>query len=134
MPRLRRHHTPRGLARRLPLHIEAHTPCTPIRPLVLARFLHEHTDDRFTSTLISGLTHGFHIGYSGPRSPLYAKNLRSTLEHADVVDEALSKEMAEHRLSGPYSHAPYPNLRTSGLGVVPKKDGSCMPLICPRGQ
>ena len=26
-------------------------------------------------------------------------------------------------MAGPYTRPPYPNLRRSGLGVVPKKDG-----------
>ncbi len=97
---------------------------TPLRPQVFARFLLHHPDYTFVSRLIQSLTHGFNIGYFGPHTPVTAKNLPSALEHADIVDEALRKELAENRMAGPYSSAPYTNIRCSGLGVVPKKDGT----------
>ena len=40
-----------------------------------------------------------------------------------IITESLAKECAAGRMAGPYSHPPLPNLRCSGLGVVPKKDG-----------
>ena len=66
------------------------------------------------------MTDRFHIGYYLPQ---IAPNLRSTSEHPHVVDEALSKKLAENRIAGPYPVPPYPNLRIF-FGVVPKKDGS----------
>ena len=41
-----------------------------------------------------------------------------------MIDEALQKEVANNRTAGPYKTLPFDNLRCSGLGVVPKKDGS----------
>ena len=55
---------------------------------------------------------------------MVATNLRSTSDHTEVIDEALQKELASNRMAGPYTNPPYPNLRCSGVGVVPKKDGS----------
>ena len=45
--------------------------------------------------------------------------------HVEVIDEALRKELASNRMAGPYlPPPPYPTLRCSGLGAIPKKDGS----------
>ena len=107
-----------------PPPITSHAPHTPLRPQVFARFLSSHPDEAFVSELIHSLTHGFSIGYTGPRTPLTAPNLRSASEHPHIVDKALQKEVAELRMAGPYPNPPYTNLRCSGLGVVPKKDGT----------
>lgn len=104
-----------------PPPITSHAPRTPLRPQIFARFL---SNKAFVSELTQSLTYGFSIGYTGPRTPLTTPNLRSALEHPQVVDEALHKEVAEQRMAGPYTTPPYPNLRCSGLGVVPKKDGT----------
>ena len=109
--------------------IHAHTIHTPLRPHLFARFLNTHPEKALVSKLLLSLRFGFRIGYNGPYSPLTAPNLRSALEHPDVVDEdvvdeALRKEVAENRIPDPYPYHPYQNLRCSGLGVVPKSDGS----------
>ncbi len=74
------------------------------------RFLLHHPDNTIVSRLIQSLTHGFNIGYFGPHTPTIAKNLPSALEHADIVDEALRKELAENCMAGPYSSAPHTNI------------------------
>ena len=107
-----------------PPPITSHAPHTPLRPQVFAQFLSSHPDEAFVSEPIHSLTHGFSIGYTGPRTPLTAPNLRSASEHPHIVDKALQKEVAELRMAGPYPNPPYTNLRCSGLGVVPKKDGT----------
>ncbi len=112
----------------LPRHADAlsiahHAPHTPLRPQVFARFLTSHPDSSFVSKLVNSLTHGFNIGYEGPHTHLTAPNLASASQHAKVVNDALSKEVAENRMAGPYPTPPYSNLRCSGVGVVPKKDG-----------
>lgn len=103
--------------------INSQTTCTPLRPQVFARFLASHPNEAFVSRLIHSLTNGFDIGYVGPHTQLTAPNLPSAYQYPSVVDEALQKEIAEHRLAGPYSAPPFNNLHCSGIGVVPKKDG-----------
>ena len=75
------------------------------------------------SELLANLTHGCNIGYEGPQFPLTAPHLPTALSHPHVIDKALREECVAGRMAGPYSHPPLPNLRCSGLGVVPKKDG-----------
>ena len=106
-----------------PPPITSHAPHTPLRPQILARFLTSHPDANFVSELINSLTNGFCIGYQGPHTHLTAPNLTSARIHPTVIDEALMKEVAENRMAGPYDSPPYYNLRCSGVGVVPKKDG-----------
>ena len=105
------------------LPITSHSLHTPLRPQVIARFLSTHQDPIFVSELIHSLPDGFNIGYQGPHTCITLPNLTSSSEHPEVVDEALSKEIAENRMAGPYDTPPYTNLRCSGVGVVPKKDG-----------
>ena len=90
---------------------------------VIARLLTHFPDQTFVSKLIQSLTLGFDIRYTGRHAPLMAPNLCSVSLHPDIIDDALAKEVHENRIVGPYVAAPLPNLRCSGLGVVPKKDG-----------
>ena len=98
--------------------------CTPLRPLAFERELESHPDKAWVKQLVQELQHGFHTGYEGDRFPLTAGNLRSAHEHDEVVDEALQKELSAGRIEGPFNSPPFANFRCSGLGVVPKQDGS----------
>ena len=52
-------------------------------------FQHTLTRLLYLAELIHALTHGFNIGYTGPRTALIAPNLCSAMEHPHIVDEAL---------------------------------------------
>ena len=82
-----------------------------------------------TLYLCSGFQHGFPIHSEGPRLASVAPNLLSAQQHPHVVDEKLAKELAAHRLAGPFDTPPFPNLRISPLGVVPKKTPGAYRLI-----
>ena len=105
------------------LPIDQHQLVTPIRPLVLQRELASHPDKGFVNQLLHNITHGCNIGYEGPHFTLTAKHLSTAYSHPHVISDTLAKECAAGRMAGPYDHPPLPNLRCSGLGVVPKKDG-----------
>lgn len=104
--------------------IELHNPSTPLRPLELERELASHPDRGFVGQLIHNLVHGCRIGYDGPQFAHIAPHLPSAYAYSTVVDSAIAKECQANRMAGPYPYPPLPNLRCSGLGVVPKKDGS----------
>ena len=117
--------------------INMHTIHTPLRPQIFARFLSSHPDQSYVYNLIQSLTYGFNIGYTGPHLPLTAPNLPSAYQYPNTVDEALNKEVAEQRIAGPFPTPPYLNLRCSGVGVIPKKDGGWRlinHLSAPAGQ
>ena len=110
---------------------------TPLRPLQLECELRNHPDRGFINQLLHDIRHGCCIGYDGPHYTYTAKHLPTAHTHADVIATAIAKECAAGRMAGPYSHPPLPNLRCSGLGVVPKKDGGwrvIYHLSAPRGS
>ena len=100
-----------------------HKPVTPIRALQLERELVSFPDKGFVSQLLCNLRQGCDIGYTGPQFPHTARHLASAYMHPNVISDAIAKECKAGRMAGPYPHPPLPNLRCSGMGVVPQKDG-----------
>ena len=54
------------------------------------------------SHLINGFTNGFPIHFESFRKEFFAPNLLSAYEHPEAVDSKLLKELAAHRLTGPF--------------------------------
>ena len=104
--------------------IETHELVSPIRPLILERELTSHPDKGFVSQLLQTFTSGCNIGYNGPHFAHIASHLPTAHTHPNVIDNALAKECSAGRIAGPFPSPPLPSLRCSGLGVVPKKDGT----------
>ncbi|XP_044169830.1 uncharacterized protein LOC122953893 [Acropora millepora] len=71
--------------------------------------------------LSNGFENGFPLHYEGSQNSSCAKNLLSAIQNPDAVDAKLDKEIAAHRIAGPYSSPPFPQFRISPLGLVPKK-------------
>ena len=84
-----------------PLPIHQHRVHTPIRSQAFARFLSHHPDRAFVSKLTNLLTFSFDIGYFGSHTPLVTQNLHSALEHPEVIDKALRKELASNCMAAP---------------------------------
>ena len=63
------------------------------------------------------------IGYNGPQFANLAKNLPSAYQQPEVIDATLDRECEAERILGPFPAPPLTNFRTSGLGLVPKRDG-----------
>ena len=72
--------------------------------------------------MIHGFTHGFSLEFSGERGPQSSTNSKSALENLDIVSQKIEKEIEAGRVAGPFKIRP-PNLKTSPLGLVPKKTG-----------
>ena len=89
----------------------------------------EGYDKARKSYLINGFKEGFSLGSRGPLVPSDPSNLTSALQHQDIVDRKLAKEIAMGRISGPHTLPPFPNLFISPLGVVPKKSEGEFRLI-----
>lgn len=71
--------------------------------------------------LSNGFKYGFPLHYEGSQNSSCAKNLLSAIQNPEAVDAKLDKEIAAHRIAGPYSSPPFPQFRISPLGLVPKK-------------
>ena len=108
--------------------ITSHSITTPVDVDLLHTLLEPHPSVTFVAQVVSGLKHGFRIGYKGPRFPVQAPNLSSAFLHPVAVDQALKKEIQAGRIAGPFDAPPFTDLRCSGLGLVPK-DGDSWRLI-----
>ena len=93
---------------------------TPVKVdrLISLLFGYNHSTTEF---LYSGFSFGFPIHFSGKRVSSTAKNLVSAFQHPSIVDDKIKKELASHRLAGPFRIPPLHPFRISPLGVVPKK-------------
>ena len=93
---------------------------TPININRLIPFLGAYEPAR-AQYLINGFQCGFPIHFEGTPSNSVASNLLSARLLPHIVDAKLTKELAAHRLAGPFDDQPLPQFRVSPLGVVPKK-------------
>ena len=115
--------------------LSSRQPSTPIHLTNLAQELTPHPDQNFVSDLLYSLRPGADVVFRGPVTGLVANNLKSALQHPEVVTSSLNKEVGLNRMAGPYHDPPCPDLHCSGLGTVPKSDGShrlIMHLSAPR--
>ena len=74
---------------------------TPIKVDHLLYFLSGHTNS-IVEFLSAGFTHGFPLHFEGSQVSSSAPNLSPTLRNPEVVDAKLNKELAAHRLAGPF--------------------------------
>ena len=58
--------------------------------------------------LSNGFNYVFPLHYEGPQDSSCAKNLLSAIQNPEAVDAKLDKEIAAHRIAGPYSYPPFP--------------------------
>ena len=96
---------------------------TPLIPTAWGELLSSYPDQRLVQFFLRGITEGFQIGYSdrisqGLRSS--RKNLEGAIQHPEVVDEYLDKEMTLSRVAGPFTKAHLPGIQISRFGVIPK--------------
>lgn len=93
---------------------------TPVKPEILKAYLEGYEQD-LAHYLISGFTHGFHLGCLNTPSSTPSKNHGSTNKHPEIVLNKIKKEQSYGRISEASTNPQYPNLVISPLGVVPKK-------------
>jgi hypothetical protein len=67
----------------------------------------------YDENLMSGFKFGFSLHFEGLKQSFEANNLSSCIEHSDVVDKKITKELDAHRLAGPFSAPPFSNFRIS---------------------
>ena len=101
---------------------------TPIRVNKLCHLLSGYIHST-VAFLHSGFSWGFPLHYEGDHVSFETTNLRSALEHPEVVDAKLKKELDAHRLAGPFHSPPFPVFHVSPIGVVPKKSPGEFRLI-----
>ena len=97
-----------------------------VSPLVLDAFEQEllaYPDPAIRDYILSGIAHGFHVGYSNSGKLLRSsnRNLKSASLHKEVIDKYLAKEVALNRVAGPFPIPPIHGLHISPFGVIPKR-------------
>jgi len=98
-------------------------------PLVITAWeqaLAQHPDRAFVRYISEELRKGFRIGFQAG-SPLQSAttNMRSALEHPEVIDTYLKGELSRGRMLGPFADADQlPNLHINRFGVIPKGHNS----------
>ena len=77
-----------------------------------------HPDDDFRAYIISGLAHGFRIGFDRTRTLHPAgRNMPSADAHPSVVQSYIDGQKREGHIIGPLSIA---NVHVNRIGVIPK--------------
>ncbi|XP_053159366.1 uncharacterized protein LOC128347977 isoform X1 [Hemicordylus capensis] len=94
---------------------------SPIKLDVLEQLLLGYPNQGAAALLNSGFKEGFRIPSLSHRVAFMADNLKSVRGMELVVARKIGKEVAAGRVTGPFDHPPFDNLRVSPLGVVPKK-------------
>jgi len=89
---------------------------TPVQ--LLSPYIHGYMWQQY---LIDGFTYGFRLGYTGPRISSSSPNLKSCVDDPATVHDKLHQELQAHIVRGPFCQPPFPNLKVSPIGLVPKK-------------
>ena len=114
------------------------TAFTPVNVTELKKELAVYHDKLFADNLSNCFVKGFKIGFSGPEFSNIVHNLKSADSFESVITDAITNELKENRVAGPFASPPLTNFRTSPIGVVPKKEPNkfrmIMDLSSPKGQ
>ena len=83
----------------------------------------DHPHRSRVAFVISGLRHGFRLGFNPHLVTLNSSstNMPSAFLQPAAIDEYLQNELDKGRVAGPFVHPPWPNLHVSHFGVIPKK-------------
>ncbi|XP_031749215.1 uncharacterized protein LOC116407638 [Xenopus tropicalis] len=102
---------------------------TPVRLEAMLPWLSKYPARDKAELLKKGFRDGFRIpGREGTQGG-QLKNLKSANTNPGLVIEKLYKEVSLGRMAGPFKEPPLHNLRTSPLGLVPKKEAGKFRLI-----
>ncbi len=96
---------------------------TPVNVAYLAEELQTHPDKNAVKKLLDGFIHGFDIGYHGPEFSNTTNNLKSADSHMSQIIDNILVELEAGRMTGPFTSPTLKNIRTSPIGVVPKRLG-----------
>ena len=85
---------------------------TPLSVIQFAQKLEKHPDKAFVPYILSGLKHGFKLGFRVPRRLKSAvRNKPSAFQHPRVIVEYLANDVRLGRVAGPFPQHPLVNLR-----------------------
>jgi hypothetical protein len=85
--------------------------------------LRANPDREFADLIVRGIREGFRVGFAFSMFGSTAscdRNMRSALEHPDVVDDYIAEECRRGHVLGQFRLLPAPALVVSRFGVIPK--------------
>ncbi len=104
---------------------------TPLRGEVWEQKLAEHPDRQLANYVTYGIFHGFRVVHSKPLRSR-PSNMKSALEHPDVVSAYLAQERALNRMAVVHPEdMPHIHCHISPLGVISKKAKPLAPYSRP---
>src|SRR5882724_4690712 len=83
--------------------------------------LTNYPDCEFVSGLLNIIDVGASIGHSGPLISQSCKNLRSTIDHPDVISKEINSLQLEGHIHGPFMEPPLPHFHCLPLGTSTHK-------------
>src|SRR5882724_8351366 len=84
-------------------------------------FLADYPDHEFVSGLLNIIDMGASIGHCGPQISQWCKNLRSAIDHHDVISKEVNFLLIEGRIHGHFMEPPLPYFRCSPIGTSTRK-------------
>ncbi|XP_077111884.1 uncharacterized protein LOC143767433 [Ranitomeya variabilis] len=111
---------------KIPLQVRLTMPVSVKR---MEPWLDKYPNKAAAAQLRFGFSYGFFIPFNWSPEPQSATNLQSAKDLPDVLAAKLDKEIRLGRFRGPFNFPPFPNLRVSPLGIVPKKESGKYRLI-----
>ena len=74
---------------------------TPLKVHVLEQELQNHPDKQYVNYILTGIKHGFRLGFNYSASKLIDSNsnLLSAVEHPGVINDYLANELENHRMA-----------------------------------
>lgn len=104
----------------------AHTPIKVGQLLkLLILYPHVHAARRIRD----GFLHGFRLGFTGNRTAQKSRNLSSIKDRENTAEQKIMEEVSLGRVAGPFKDPPFPNFRSSPIGLVPKHEPGKFRLI-----
>ena len=70
--------------------------------------------------IVDGFKNGFDLHFEGKPCAITCNNAESTIKHANIVDEKISKEISLGRIAGPFNTPPFSNFKCSPLAIREK--------------
>ena len=89
-----------------------------------AFYLRGHPDPQLCNYVITGLRHGFDLGFNSTLTPVARQNNKSARDNPTEVTKAIMKEISRGHTAGPFLFPPFPVNHISPLGATPKPAGS----------
>ncbi|KAG9223888.1 hypothetical protein CCMSSC00406_0007750 [Pleurotus cornucopiae] len=86
-----------------------------------AHYLAEYPDPEFVLALLHIIQFGAAIGFDGTDKPQNCRNLKTAIEHPEVIDKDIRVLQSNGRICGPLSSPPHSAFRASPLGTVTRK-------------